>query len=257
MRTEGTKDRLATTQLNGSAKLVDVLLEDRVRGEMVLNGLVGMNNSAMVPPAKMEANRLQGRICQLFGEIHRNLAGEDDFLFPGLRPEEIWGHVVELRDDALNFIYRDRTLHILHDNAKNISRQGQINIAGLKGRSGKQADEAAFEFADIGCYVRSNEIDHLLREVEAVFLALLVEDGDARLEIGGLDVSSQARLEPRDQTVIKTLELLWGNVRRQDNLFAQLIQRVEGMEKVVLCLLFPGKELDIINNQEVDGTIEL
>ena len=86
-------------------------------------------------------------------------------------------------------------------------------------------------------------------------LDLLAEDGDAGLEIGGLDVGDEAPLETGDEAVFKGGQGVRRAIGSDDYLFLRIVESVEGMEEFLLGLLFLLEELDVVDQEYVDGAI--
>src|SRR5260370_12183997 len=63
---------------------------------------------------------------------------------------------------------------------------------------------------------------------------LLLENGDARLEVGGLDIGDQAPLEARAEPLFDLGDLLGRAVAGDDDLLARLVEVVEGVEELLL-----------------------
>ncbi len=57
---------------------------------------------------------------------------------------------------------------------------------------GGKAGERAFELADVVLYVGGDEAQYLFRELYPLSSSLLAKDGQAGLELGGLDVGYEA-----------------------------------------------------------------
>ena len=92
---------------------------------------------------------------------------------------------------------------------------------------------------------------------DPVGLHLLPQDRDTRLEIGRLDVGDQAPLEPRAQPRLERRDLLRRPVGREHDLAAGLVERVEGVEELLLEALLALEELDVVDEQEVVVAVAL
>ena len=88
--------------------------------------------------------------------------------------------------------------------------------------------------------------------LERLGLGLHAQDGQAGLELRRLDVGDQAPLEPGPQPVLEAGDLLGRTVRREDDLVAGAVERVEGVEELLLELLAALEELDVVDEQDVD-----
>ena len=85
----------------------------RIQLYLILDRLIRMNNRAVVPSTKMESDRLQRTVRQLFRQVHRNLPRVDDLLLPSFCAKKIRRHVEEFRYKALNFFNGDRRTNIV------------------------------------------------------------------------------------------------------------------------------------------------
>ena len=90
------------------------------------------------------------------------------------------------------------------------------------------------------------------RFLEPLGLGLHPQDREAGLELGRLDVGDQAPLEPGPQPVLEARDLLRRPVRREDDLAAGAVERVERVEELLLELLAAFQELDVVDEEDVD-----
>src|SRR5688572_5388710 len=100
----------------------------------------------------------------------------------------------------------------------------------------------------------------IARQVEAVDLRLLFEDGDARFHVGRLEIGDQSPLEPIAEPLLEPWDVLRNLVRSEDNLSVRLMERVEGVEEFFLGALAVGEKLDVVDDEYVDfaeGRLEL
>ena len=85
-----------------------------------------------------------------------------------------------------------------------------------------------------------------------VALGLVAEDGQAGLEVGRLDVGDQAPLEPAPQPILQGGDVVGHAIGRDDDLLVRAVQRVEGVEELLLQTLLALHELDVVDEQDVD-----
>ena len=74
----------------------------------------------------------------------------------------------------------------------------------------------------------------------------------ARGEIGRLDVGDEPGLEALAQAVLERLQVVRRAVGGKDDLAAAVVQRVEGVEELLLGLGLALEELDVVEQQHVD-----
>ena len=103
--------------------------------------------------------------------------------------------------------------------------------------------------------LRGDELQHLRRRGEPLRRGLLAQDRDPGLQVGRLDVGDQAPLEPVAQPVLQRLEPLGRPVGGEHDLLVGVVQRVEGVEELLLRLLLALQELDVVDQQHVDVAV--
>ena len=91
--------------------------------------------------------------------------------------------------------------------------------------------------------------------LDAVLEDALAQDGQARAEVGRLDVADQAGLEALAQAVLERAHVARQAVRRQHELGAGRVQRVERVEELLLRLRLALEELDVVDEQHVDAAV--
>ena len=72
---------------------------------------------------------------------------------------------------------------------------------------------------------------------------------------GGRDLAHQAGLEALAQPVLERVEVARRAVGGQHELGAGLVQRVEGVEELLLGLGLALQELDVVDEQDVDAAV--
>ena len=87
------------------------------------------------------------------------------------------------------------------------------------------------------------------------FLRLLFEYGYARFDVGRLNVCDKTPLEPAAQALLEVGDLRGRAVGREHELFAGVVQVVEGMEQLFLRALLAGDELNVVDHEHGGGTV--
>jgi hypothetical protein len=86
-------------------------------------------------------------------------------------------------------------------------------------------------------------------------LAALPQDGDARLEVGLLDVRDEPLVEARDQALLEPRDVLGRLVRGDHDLLVGIAQRVERVEELLLGALLARQELHVVHQQHVHAAV--
>ena len=89
-------------------------------------------------------------------------------------------------------------------------------------------------------------------ELDVVVLGALAQDRQARGEVGRLDVGDEAGLEALAQAVLERLQVARRAVGGEHDLAAAVVERVEGVEELLLGLGLALEELDVVDEQDVD-----
>ena len=121
---------------------------------------------------------------------------------------------------------------------------------------GDDADQRALERADVGVDALGDQVDRdRIDACQRVLLHALAQDRPARGEVGRADVGHQAGLEPLAQAVLECVEVAREAIGREDELGAGAVQRVEGVEELLLGARLALQELDVVDEQDVDAAI--
>ena len=78
-----------------------------------------------------------------------------------------------------------------------------------------------------------------------------LQNGDLGFKIRRLDIGDQSPLEARPQPLLDRGNLLRQAVGRDHDLPLQFVQRVKGVEELLLRALLAGDELDVVHQQHV------
>ena len=90
---------------------------------------------------------------------------------------------------------------------------------------------------------------------DAVLLDALAQDRQARVVVGRAHVADQAGLEALAQPVLERRHVAREAVRGQHDLRAGRVQRVEGVEELLLRLGLALEELDVVDEQDADVAV--
>ncbi len=129
------------------------------------------------------------------------------------------------------------------------------HLDAMMGAPGDDADERAFEFADVGADVGGDKERDVGGDDGVLGVGLALQDGDLGFEVGGLDVGDEAPLEAGAETVFDVAELLGGPVGGEDDLLGVAVEGVEGVEELFLGFFLAGEELDVVDEEDVDGAV--
>src|SRR5215216_5555756 len=212
----------------------------------------GVHDGRVVATAEGFPYLGEGFVGELAGEVHGDLArvGErfraaraDEV---GLRDTEVAAHLV------LDELDRDLAVRLVRqDVPEDLLGQGHGHLSPVERGVGEDAHQGPFELPDIRRDLRGDERQHLVVYLEAVHDRLLAQDGDARLEVRGLDVGYQPPLEPAHETVLQGLYVLGVPVGGDNDMLVLLVERVEGVEERLLRLHLVLQKLYVVHQEHV------
>ena len=90
---------------------------------------------------------------------------------------------------------------------------------------------------------------------DVVLLGALAQDRQARGGVGRADVGDEAGLEALAQARLHVVEVAREAVGGEDDLGAGLVERVEGVEELLLRADLGLEELDVVDEQDVDAAV--
>src|SRR5262245_23016608 len=93
---------------------------------------------------------------------------------------------------------------------------------------------APFELADRCRDAARDEVEDVGRGGQSFLARLLLQDSDPGLQVGHRDVGEQPPLEPGPQPVLEGGQLLGRTIAGDDDLLVRVVQRVEGVEELLL-----------------------
>ena len=120
--------------------------------------------------------------------------------------------------------------------------------------SATSADQRALERAHVGGDTRGEQLRGVVGELDAVVArARLRRIATARGEVGALDVGHEAGGEALAQAFLEVVEVAGEAVARDHELAAGVVERVEGVEELLLAARLALEELDVVDQQHVDA----
>ena len=123
------------------------------------------------------------------------------------------------------------------------------------GAVGDHPGQGPLEGADVGRDAAGDEREHL-RVVDLVVVGphALLEDGDAGLDVGRLDVGDEADLEPAPQAVLQGRDRLRRAVERM-TICLPAGRGIERVEELLLRLLAALQGLDVVDQEDVRAAV--
>ena len=137
--------------------------------------------------------------------------------------------------------------------AQRLAHEGGAGRPARQRGVGEHARERALELADVrGHAARDGRQQLGVVDAHAIGRHALVQDRDARLDVGRLHVDEQAPFEARAQAVVEVGDLARRAVGGQHELPAARVQRVERVEELLLDAVLAGQEVDVVDQEDVE-----
>ena len=122
---------------------------------------------------------------------------------------------------------------------------------------GEDPVQGAFELSYVVGHGFRNRADNLWVKGDPAFLTLHFKDRDAGFKVRRRNIGDHPPLKTGNQAIFNGRNRLGRPVGADDDLFIVLMERVESVEKFFLCLFFTGDELNIVDKEDVDGSVGL
>ena len=206
----------------------------------------------MVPVAQLVPDGLHRALGHLPDHIGGDLSGQRDVRRPLAGADLLRGDAIgpcHLGEDALHrHLQRLRVVEDVPDGVLGDEDRGRAPDQELVGL---ELLHHPFQLPDVGFQLVGDVLAHLRRHIQVHQLRLPADDGHPGLEVRRLDIRQQAPFKPGLQPVLQRLDLLRGPVGGQDDLLAVLMQRLKGVEELLLCALLAADKLDIVHQQHI------
>ena len=128
----------------------------------------------------------------------------------------------------------------------------RVKLGAIKPAPSQQTHHGALEFAHIRANVGGNEKRDIRGQQDVLALGLFLQNSYLGLQVGRLNIGDQSPFEATAQAVLDLWQLLRRTIRSDDNLPHALVERIERMKELFLGALLLGKELDVVNEQQID-----
>ena len=156
-------------------------------------------------------------------------------------------------DDALDLldgrcVGAGLRIHLVED----VPRELEIDRPAGQRVGGDDADQRALEGADVVGDAIGDQLEHASSSRRMRSNATRLRRIATRvMRSGGVDVGDEPGLEALAQALLDGHELAGQTVAGDDELAAGLVERVEGVEELLLGLRLAGEELDVVDQQHV------
>ena len=212
----------------------------------------------MVPVVKDLADLIQTEVRHGADQVHGNLPGGDRVPHPLLAPDHGLVQTVIFGDILKDGLRRGDILvaaaqHVLDGPGDGFF----VGVVAQQILVGQDLVDGALQLADVGGDVFGDVGGDFVRQLHAQQGGLVFHDGKTRLKIRRRYVHQQSPLKSGAEAVLQLGHLRGGAVGGQDDLPAGLVQGVEGVEELLLRLLFAGDELHVVHQQQVRLTVLL
>src|SRR6202790_5154602 len=190
---------------------------------------------------------------QLLDDVHGHLARESDGASVAANFQILFTQIEMLADPFLNQVNRDALFLRRDDVAQDLLRGGKRDGHARQGGVSHQTGKCSFKFAHIGLNSPRDVFSNVIGKRKAIVVGLFLKNRNFSFQIRWLDVRDQTPLETRAQSFFNGVDVFGQAVARNDNLLLLFIKSVERVEELFLGAFFSSDELDVIDQQDIDG----
>lgn len=225
--------------------------------QSALNLCAAVYHGAVVAATYQFAYAAGGHLGIFLCQEHRHLACHHIVAFAAAAVYLGHGNV-EVVAHAVNNIVNGEGLFVnLYGTFYHTFSQAQVNLAVVNNAESHERVDHALQVANRAIGILGNIFYHVFWYLQPVAIHLFVKYIHAQLHVGALERSYQSAFKACEQTVHNALQLNGWAVGSQDNAFVVAEQVVENVEEGGLCALLVLPLLYIVNNQHVDGLVEV
>src|SRR5688500_3280865 len=213
---------------------VDILGKGAVGGAQLFDLLDRVHDRGVVAAAELAADLRQRAGGQLFGQEHGDLARAGDLagaarrLHVGQLDVEMLGHPL------LDFLDGDAAVVGAQQVAQQLLRGFQGHRMTNQGGVGGDAGQRAFQLAHVGRDAVGKELQLLVRNRHARLFGARLQDAQAQLVGGRVDVGDQTPAEAGAHALLQSFEVGRRLVGREHDLAVLVSEGVEGVEELFL-----------------------
>jgi len=216
-----------------------------------IDGTTGVQGGGVVSAAEIAADFLEAVGGEVPGEGHGDLPGVGDASAASFSLEiaeldvEVFGDGGDdLGDGDLFFGLRGFL-------SKGLLGEIEGDLIAVEHGYPVDFGQGAFEFPGVTGDFLGDECDDFIRDADAAQLGLFVEDGYSGFVTGFIDASDQAMVESANEPVFEVGDFGRTAIGGHDDLFAGLIEGVEGVEEFFLGAVPMAEELDVIDDEHI------
>ena len=157
-----------------------------------------------------------------------------------------------LSDNVQDQFRRDRLLRVRRDLVlESFLGEIQRDRFSQKTAHGDDLRECTLKITDVGVDILRNIIQDIIVNRNGAVLALLVENGNARLIRRRLNIHGQAPAEAGAKALVEDLEILRVLIRGDHNLTAVVLHLVKCVEELLLDRFLAFDKLNIVDQKNV------
>src|SRR5882724_193896 len=174
--------------LQGVHQAGDGPVEFLVRAAQFFNLVYGVKDGGVMLTPELPADLRERRGGDLLDNLHSYLARESDGAGVAANFQVLFAQVEMLADALLDQVDGDAFFLRRYDIAQDLLRSGERDDGSCQRSVSHQAGKSALELAHVGLNGAGDVLRHVVGQMEAIVLRLLLEDGDFRLQVGRLNV---------------------------------------------------------------------
>ena len=206
------------------------------------------------------ANESSYSACRHFGvflcQIYRHLTSHDVVFLSAAAVDVGRCNVVVLANAFDDVVYSKRIVLYLDRALDYALGELHVNVAVVYYAVSHERIDYALQVAHASVGCRSDELHHILRNVQAVVAYLALQNVYAKLHVRLLKLGDESARESCDESLVHALQFYWRAVAGKNDALACAEEVVEDVEEGVLCTLLVFPLLYVVNDQNVDGVAQ-
>ena len=230
---------------------VDFVFEGAVARHFALDHVDGGKNGRMISSEDL-SRVLQRKVRHVADHVDGDMACQRDFGGSLFALDVLDGNVVpfgDVFDDLLGDECGGNRAG--NDAGKHVARGIHGDASAVDEAVCAELFDHALKLADIALDVFAEEAENVIGEVDVQKLSLSLQNSDAKLGFGRLDVNDETAFKAALDTLLEVLNVLGRTVRGENDLFACVVKGVERVEKLLLRRNLARDELNIVDQEHI------
>lgn len=216
-----------------------------------------MYDCAVVASADKFTDTVGRHLGVFLCQIDNDLSGSDKFTFAAPAEDIAFADAIVFADNLNDVVEREGAVVDFHRAFEHALGKLHVDVAVVNDGIALQGCYDPLKVADASVGSLCNELNNVIFHGDAFPVGDAVENVDAKLRVGLFKFCNQSAGKASEQAFVHSFQFHWWPVGGEDDALSISEKMVEDVEHAVLRFRGCEQELHIIDDEDVDGLIEI